>query len=331
MLKFKQMTKIEKMYYARNVFFIVFGTLLLALGTAIFLTKLNIVAGGLSGIAIIVQQYIPKDLFGGQVIDILVGIFSWILWLLGFFFVSKEFALKTLLSTIIYPFFLAIFLRIPFFISISESIGYYGLSDVEIQSIQSGASGIVPVGNILICGVFAGVLVGAGVAFNFRGGGSSGGVDVILALLHKYLGLKESTMSFIIDASIIVAGAFLIPNNIMPSLCGIISAFATAWMIEYFYIGRQKSFQADIISSKWEEISRFVQDVLGRGATVISAKGGFKGDERVVLRVVFDRTQYKTLREFIGKIDPKAFMTFTQTFGVYGEGFVHNGKKTDTK
>ena len=223
-------------------------------------------------------------------------------------------------KTIVYPLALSLFLRVPFFVELSEAIGYYGMTDAQIAAIGS-APGIIPIGNLLICGIFAGVLVGTGVAFNFRGGGSSGGVDVIMAIFKKYFGVKESITSFLIDALVIALGAVLIPNNVIPSLCGVMTAFVTAWMIEYFYIGRQTSFQADIISEKWEDISHFVQNVLGRGATVIRAEGGYKGDDRVVLRAVVDRTQYKPLREFIGRVDPKAFMTFTQTNGVYGEGF----------
>ena len=171
---------------------------------------------------------------------------------------------------------------------------------------------------------------------NFKGGGSTGGVDVIIAIFNKYLGVKESIMSLAIDGSIIVCGMFLIPGNIVPSLCGIISALVSALMIEYFYVGKQTSLQADIISDKWEEISRFVQDVLGRGATVIPANGGYKLENRTILRVVFDKTQYKAIREFIGDTDPTAFMTFTQTYGVYGEGFnvnkkLQNGKKGSKK
>lgn len=328
MLKLKKLTKVERMYFLRNLGFILGGTMAIALGTALFLTKLNIVSGGVSGIAIIIQRYMPSDFLGGQAIDFFAFIISWVLWIIGFLFVGKEFALKTLVSTITYPLFLALFLRVPFFINLSETIGFHGMSASDIALIGTDNS-IIPIGNLLICSIFAGVLVGSGVAFNFRGGGSSGGVDVVIALLNKYLGIKESIASFAIDAIIIISGAFFIPNNIIPALCGVITAFVTAWMIEYFYIGTQTSFQADIISDKWQEISDFVQNTLDRGCTIISAKGGYKGDSRVVLRVVFDRNQFKAMREFIAQIDPRAFVTYTQTFSVIGEGF--NATETHKK
>jgi len=102
-------------------------------------------------------------------------------------------------------------------------------------------------------------------------------------------------------------------------------------LIEYVYIGTQTSYKVEIISSKWEVINAFVQDVLGRGATIIRAEGGYKGEERVILNVVFDKSQYHKIRDFIIKTDPDAFITFTQTNAVYGEGFkkikVHKNKQ----
>ena len=317
MLKTKKLSKIEKTIIAKNMVQIILGCISLAFGTALFLTKLNIVAGGLSGIAIILQAFIGDKFFGGQSIDIMVFIMTWVLWVAGLLTLGKRFAFKTLVATIVYPLALSLFLRVPAFVQLSEMIAYYGVD-------TSVPDHIVPIGNMLICGIFGGVFIGLGVALNFSGGGSSGGVDVFIAMLHKYLGIRESIASFAIDGIVILCGMFIIPGNIVPSLNGIISAFVTALMVEYFYNASQTSYQADIISDNWEEISQIVQDVLGRGATVIKAEGGYKGDNRIILRVVFDKTQYNKMREIIAKVDPKAFMTFTQTYGVYGEGFLPN-------
>ena len=323
MLKLKKMTKVERNYFIKHITEIVVGTILLAFGTAIFLVNLNIVTGGISGVGIIIQENFHTDLFGGQIIDIVSFVITWVLWAVGLIFVGKDFAFKTLLSSIIYPFALSLFLRAPIFVTLSQQISFYGCSEETMQQIMAGTAS-APIGNLLVCAIFAGGFIGTGIALNFKGGGSTGGFDVFIALLWKYLRIKESISSIIIDGVVIFLGAILIKNNIVPSLCGIICAVVTAIMIEYFYVGKQTSLQADIISDKWEEISEFVQSELLRGATIIEAKGGYKQDGRVVLRVVFDKTQYKAIREFIGKVDPTAFMTFTQTFGVYGEGFTKN-------
>lgn len=314
MLK-KKYSKIEIQFMIKNILLIVLGSIALAFGTAIFLTELNIVAGGLSGIAIIVQYFIGDKFIGNQSIDIIVFGLTWILWLVGLIFVGKEFAFKTLISSIAYPLALSLFLRVPGFIKLAQMIAYY-------PSLNPGEA--VPIGNMLICGIFGGAFIGFGVAVNFRGGGSTGGVDVFIALINKWFGVKESVVSFILDAAVILSGMFIIPGNVVPSLNGIISALVTALMIEYFYIGRNTSYQADIISDNWEKMSEIIQNVTGRGTTIIEAAGGYQGEQRIILRVVFDKTQYKTIRDIIYKCDEKAFITFTQTYGVFGEGFKPN-------
>ena len=315
-----KLTKAKRIKIISNLLIILLGNIILAFGTVIFLTKLNIVSGGLSGVGIILQYHFGKY-FGGQVIDIAVFIFTWILWLVGFFLVGKEFALKTLASSIIYPFALALFLRAPVFNQISETICYYGITEFT-----DGVPNLVPIGNLLLCGLFGGVFVGTGVALCFLGGGSTGGVDVLIALVSKYTPIKESIASFAIDGTIIIVSMFAIPNNAVPSLCGILSAFVTALLIDYVYVGSQTSYQVDIISDKWEEISSYVQNELLRGATIIRAEGGYQGDNRVILRIVFDKRQYRKIRNFIAQVDPKAFVTFTRTNAVYGEGFKTNKK-----
>ena len=306
-----KMNKKDVLKIVQNMIALTLGNLILAFGTSIFLTKLNIVAGGLSGIGIILQYHLGQYV-GGQVIDIAVFILSWTLWFIGFIFVNKEFAMKTLASTILYPLFLALFLRVPVFGELSNVIAFYGMND---------PSETVPIGNLLLCGIFGGVFVGAGVSLTFVGGGSTGGTDVLIALICKYFNIRESVISFLLDGIVIVLGMFLIPNNVVPSLCGIISAFVTALLIEVIYVGDQTSYQVDIISDKWEEISEYAQNTLERGATIIHANGGYKGEERIILRIVFDKRQYNKLRTFIAKTDPKAFVTYTQTNAVYGEGF----------
>ena len=302
MVNFKQSLKTRDFWLrVFRVFLIILGSAVLAFGTAIFLTRLEIVSGGLSGIAIIIQHFI-----GGadQYIDIMVAGASVVLFFVGLFFVGKDFALKTLVSTIAYPAFLSLFLRLEYFQNIALLVSANGA-----------------VGNILICGIFAGVFVGAGVALTFLGGGSTGGIDIIIVLLAKNTKLNESIASFLIDATIILLSIILIPGNTINSLCGIISAFVVALMIEFVYVNQTASIQADVISDSWEDISRFAQDEMGRGATIIKAEGGYKGEERIILRVVFDRRQFDMFKKYVAKVDSKAFITYTQTNAVYGEGF----------
>ena len=316
------MSKLSKFFTRKNVFsfiYVLAGSIMLAFGTAIFLTKLEINAGGLSGLGIVVQHII-NHATGKQaeIIDIFVLVLTWVFWIIGLIFIGKDFALKTLMSSILFPLFLSMFYRIQFFQNWAESLS--GISN----------GGVPTPGNYLLCALFGGVFIGSGVALTFIGGGSTGGVDTIIILAEKHFKIKESVVSFMIDGTIVLFGIItfsVLKENLIPSLCGMLCAFITAVMIEQVYIGSQTSYQVDIISDKWEEISRYAQDVLERGATIIRAEGGYKGDERVILRIVFDKRQYKAIRKYIAEVDPKAFVTFTQTNAVYGEGFKKNTKK----
>lgn len=317
-------TKSETRRQILQILAIILGSFVLAFGNIVFLSPAAINAGGLNGISIIVKSFFNEN---SQTIvyNITTTGLSLILWIVGFIFVGKEFALKTLLSTIMVPVATAFFSLTPGVCDWCSSLSNAILATPD------------DVGAILLCGISGGVIVGFGVAITFVGGGSSGGVDVITFLLEKYLHIKQSIGSFVVDGTIIVLGlAILVPQNVsnlVGCLCGVLSAFLTAVLIEYIYIGAQTSYQVDIISDKWEEISAYAQDVLGRGATIIRAEGGYKGTERVILRVVFDKRQYHKIRDFIFRTDPNAFVTFTQTNAVFGEGFkqIKNNKKSKNK
>ena len=295
-----------------NYFLVIIGTALLAFGSVIFLTKLELVAGGISGIAIIVQHFVSVPIY-----DYLAAALTAFFWIVGLIFVGKDFAMKTLLSSVLYIGFTFLFKRVDFFDRLAaESAGLLT---------ESGEASIPTMGNFILCALFGGVFIGGGVALTFLGGGSTGGVDVIQVLMNKYLRIKESISGFMIDAIVILAGMISM-RMWTAALCGILSSFLAAVFIELVYIKNQSSFQVDIISSKWKEISNYAQKDLERGATIVHAEGGYKGDERIILRVIIHKNQYELLRDYIAGIDPQAFVTFTQTNAVFGEGFVKNRK-----
>ena len=306
----RTMTKKKVLKQILNYFLVILGTFLLAFGSVIFLEKSNLVAGGVSGIAII-TQYIARTATGNAsllIYDYVIYGLMVLFWVIGLIFLGKDFALKTLLSTLVYMGLTTLFLRVPFFIELA--VNFAGTGDA---------------GNLILCGIFGGVFIGAGVAITFLGGGSTGGVDVVQLIISKYTRMKESISGIIIDGVVIIVGMCVMQQWI-PALCGILSSVVTAALIEIVYIRNQTAYQVDIISSKWEEISRYAQDELERGATIIRAEGGYKGEERVILRVVFDKTQYEKIRDYIAAVDPYAFVTFTQTNAVFGEGFKKNRK-----
>ena len=239
--------------YIKNWLLVFLGNFVLAFGNAVFMTELKIVSGGLTGIGIILESIFGNiTLFGQEInlISIVVFILTWGLWVVGLIFLSKEFALKTLLSSILYPIFLFLFLQIPFIQDFAKEIAYTGANDAGEL--------ITDTGRILLCGVFSGVCVGAGCALTFVGGGSTGGVDIIALMSEKYLKIKTSLALLIIDGSIIIIGMICIRDYIA-SLIGIIAAALSALMVEVIESNSQSCYIAEIISSNGKKLTTMLK------------------------------------------------------------------------
>lgn len=314
---FKNGTKKEKRRKIINIFLLIAGAFVLAFGTAIFLIPDQIPGGGLSGIGVVIQYMVPN--FD---IDIFVLITTWVLFVIGWMTLGTKFIFKTLIASIVFPLALMLFTRVPIFIELQE---IFKAPAIEVMAASGDPMIIFDNVKILLNGLIGGALVGAGVALTFVGGGSTGGVDILYFLLEKYTGLKESVSSFLIDGIIIVVAVVFVvvkkENDLVRPLIGLATVFMSALMIEIIYIRNNSSYVMDIISDKWPEISRYIQDTVGRGVTLIPAQGGYQQEERIILRVVFDKKEYQTIKLVIAEIDPKAFITYTQTEAVFGEGF----------
>lgn len=304
----KGLIKKERLRNAYHFFLIVIGSLLLAFGTAIFLTKNTIIAGGISGISFIIQELLPNT---GNIIDICIWVLTGLLWFLSFFTLGKEFAFKTLLASILYPLFYTIFYRVPMFNDLATAVAF----------MQGEAAPTT--GDLILNALFGGITIGFGIALTFIGRGSTGGLDVISMMLKKYFNINISVSSFTIDGVIIVTGIFALnfPSHIVNCLSGIISAFMTALVIQFVYNRGQNAFIMEVISDSWEKISEYITKDMNRGVSLIDITGGYTNQKRVILRSVLTRNEYIQIREFIANIDPTAFVTYTNTNAVFGEGF----------
>ncbi len=281
---------------------VVAGTLILALGTAIFIIPFDLVVGGISSIAIIINKLIPIIS-----IDLLITVVTWALFFIGLLTLGKEFALKTLISTIVYPIGIALFSRL------TEPEILRGIFDLR----NSAYSEI----SILLAALFGGFLVGAGCALTFLGGGSTGGVDIIAFLVCKiFKKVRSSHVIFVIDAALVVIGLFII-GDLVTCLLGITSVFICAAVIDKLFLGESSAFIAQIISDKHCEINRCVADELGRTTSILDIEGGYSGEKKKMLMVSFSMNQYKDLIGIIGKTDPNAFITVHRAHEIDGEGW----------
>ena len=269
---------------------IILGNLSLALGTSLFVLPHGIINGGTSGVALIIESALGVDP------SIIIFALCWFLFFVGLFVLGKEFALKTLLSTFLYPVFVGIIANVNYFVNVANQIT-----------------------DSLLAALAGAVLTGLGMGVVYRFGGSTGGFDVVSLILKKYFKIKLSVSTFIIDTIIICLG--LISLSVESALYGIVCILLTSYIIERVTISGASSYMAHIISDKASEINFYLNNVLERGTTLITARGGVTNNEKTVIEVVFNEKEYYDIKKNIYLIDENAFLSIYKTINTYGNGF----------
>ena len=310
-----KMSKGEILLQLKNFALVLIGTLVLAFGCAIFLEPPQFVAGGVTGLSIVIDKlcqvsdvYLP--LIGRtEFIDILVFCITWGLFFLGLIFLGKDFALKTLLSSIFYPLGFSLFGKL---VDPNVLGGFFDIfGDPEYASIS-----------LLISAVFGGLCVGTGCALTFLGGGSTGGMDILAFMICQVMKKwKSSTVILALDAFIVLIS--LTVNNLVITLLGVISAWIAATVIDKIFIGGNAAFTAQIVSDKYEEINIAIREEINRTTTKLVGFGGYSGAPKTVLSVTFTMRQYADLLRVINHIDSTAFVSITRAHEINGEGFTY--------
>jgi uncharacterized membrane-anchored protein YitT (DUF2179 family) len=284
----------------------------LAFGISMFIFPFDLVTGGISGIGIILSKataHIPVLSAIGP--DTYSSVVNWILFVIGFFLLGRSFAMKTLLSTIFYP----VALYVSDYIVRGSSMAYlFDLSRYPAEYYNIA---------LIVATIFGGALIGAGCAFTFLGGGSTGGVDVIALTLSKYCKrIKSSVAFFICDTLVIIVGIFAV-GNLLLSLLGIFSAFICAISIDKLFLGESSAFIAHVVSDKYAEINEAVINKMERTTTILDAVGGYSGEGKKLVIVTFDMRQYPLFTQLIANIDKNAFVTVHRAHEINGEGWTY--------
>ena len=273
-----------------NLLMIILGNLSLALGTGMFILPHNIVNGGVSGISIIGQELFKWNP------GITILIIDWLLFFVGLIIIGKKFALKTLLSTILYPLFINVFTNSNYFNDIARQVT-----------------------NPLLACLAGAILTGFGLGVAYRAGASTGGLDIISLVLKKYFNIKLSLSTLVMDGIIIVLG--LISLSLEVALYGLLCVVITSYIIEKITITGASSYMAHIVSEKSEEINDYLLKTLQRGTTLIKVQGGLTKQEKTMIEIVFNEKEYYDIKKNIYEIDNKAFISVYKSINAYGEGF----------
>ena len=168
--------------------------------------------------------------------------------------------------------------------------------------------------------VVGGVLMGFGMGAALQCGSSSGGSDVIAAMVHKYHDYSLGHVILACDLCVITS-SYLVLGSWEKVIYGYIVLFVMSYIVDYVANGARSSVQFFIVSQKWEEIGQAINNDVDRGCTVIDAHGFYTGQPVGMLFVIARRSESRGIFQVVNDIDPKAFVSQSAVSGVYGMGF----------
>lgn len=271
---------------------ITFGSAIMGLGFALFINPYNIVPGGFIAIGLIVHNLIPV---------VPIGMFALLLnipaLLIGMKLLGPRFGIKTIVGIILSSVFVDVFTM------------YFGEVD--------------PLGladDILLCCIFGSILIGSGLGLIFRTGATTGGTDIIAALIAKY-GRISIGQGVIIADTLVVLGALFVFKDWKVPLYSLLSIYIAGQVINIVMNGFKYDNVLFIISEKHQEIKDKILNNLDRGGTYLKGEGMYTGEDKNIIFLVVTRRELPIIKAFIHQIDPNAFVTIVDTRQTLGEGF----------
>ncbi|MGM0751242.1 MAG: YitT family protein [Bacillota bacterium] len=278
----------------KNILFILLGSAIFAFGLVHFNIQNKLAEGGFTGITLILYFLFDIDpSYSNLALNIPLFFIGWKL-------LGKKAFYYTVLGTVSLSVFLWIFQRYQMTINLE--------------------------GDLFLAALFAGVFIGVGLGIIFRYGGTTGGVDIIARLAHKYIGWSMGKTMFMFDA--VVIGASLITYlEYREAMYTLVAVFVAARVIDFMQEGAYSARGAMIISDSHEEIATVINEKMDRGVTVLRGHGSFTKQDREVLYCVVGKNEIVRLKNIITSVDPHAFVSVTVVHDVLGEGFTLDADK----
>ena len=275
--------------YLFDAVLIIAGASVYSLGVHCFISPNNIAPGGVTGIAIILTEYLPVQ------IGTLILILNIPLMILGFIFLQKETMIKTLLSVA----------AVTVFTDLAELyVPVYG---------GDTADGI-------LAAVFGGAFMVVGMGITYRREATSGGTDILTKMIRKFFPeLKLGGIQAALDI-VVVALGLLVYREINVVLFAAVAIYVQTKFIDMLVYGAQECRFILIFSKKSGEISeRLIKQK--RGVTMLRGRGAYSGENMYVLATAVHRSAYSKVKRLVLETDPKAFLVSTTAGEVLGEGF----------
>ena len=271
----------------REYALITLGIVLTAISLEYFFFPNDIAAGGVSGLALVINSVFGFDK------SITVFILNILLFVLAFFVLGKGFGGKSIYATI------------------TLSVAMWIIEKFFVTGILTE--------NLFLASIFGSALLAMGSAIVFHQGASTGGTSIIAAIISKYTGIGVGTALLINDSLICVLA--INTFGIDKGLFGLFSLILIGLLIDKFIDGFNTCKQVFIITNKEQLVREFITKEIDRGCTVLNGEGGYTGKDVKIIYTMLSNSQFITLKKFMKEHNPEAFITVNDSNEVLGVGF----------
>ena len=268
----------------KNALYIISGLFFANLAFIVFLIPNNIAAGGFTGIGQLVNSATG---FPVGMVSLMLNV---PLFLISMKNLGLRFGLRSLVTTIAFSLLLDI---------------------IQVDALFQDS---------LLAAVYGGLFSGLGFGLILRGNATTGGTDMLAALINRLCPrIRVSWGIFIVDGLVIIASAFVF--DMISAMYALICVFLCNLVVDFVLEGPNASHSFFIISDKSDEIAQRILTELDRGVTGIDATGMYSGQHKKMLLCVVSRLETTRLRRIVFSVDPRAFLISNKSNETFGEGF----------
>lgn len=277
---------LSKNFWSRTIIMII-SIFVLAVNYNIFLLHNELVVGGTSGLATIVNHFNNK-------IDpaTFIFIFNVIFIMISFVLLGSKRTGLTIIGSLLYP----------LFVSITSGPCELLATHLEFSE-------------FILIAIISGLLFGTANGFIYKTGFSTGGADILIQICNKYLKIPTGVASLVVNVIIIATGGFVF--GIEKAIYAIIVVIINSFLVDKIMLGISDSKMFYIQTKKTTEVIEFINSIQS-GYTIMRTDGGYSKKTNDIIMCVIPTRDYYMFNNVIKKIDPKAFLIISDCYQVYG-------------
>ncbi|MGP2656081.1 YitT family protein [Malaciobacter sp. WC5094] len=281
------MNKLIKNQELKNYSTILLASIILAIGIVGFFTPNGIITGGTAGLSLLLHYITPLS------IGTLIVAVNLPLLLIGWKYLGKMFAIRTVFTIFIISVFVDFFDKII---------------DLKPFVIDSA-----------LASIFGGVFIGIGLALVIKGNSSAGGSTIVARIIASKSEIKPSTVILVIDSLIILSSLFIFDDN-SRVLYSIVSIYVTAKIIDTILTGRLNKKIVYLVTNETQKLKKIITEELGPEGTIIKGDGLYEGQNKKMILLVVEVNKLQLLRKMVQENDPEGFLIITEATEMLGRG-----------